>query len=263
MLHDILYIHDVDTTEMQEGYLYVVIPHLQEPHGLLKLYNSINQGSHFCLYLKKEIDNKVAFTNSLISFFFHSGYIKERGFPVVIIDKELSSTNLLNELRVAAKIQGYEQLVIKIINEDVSFFSLRSSIDINAAYKKKLFEPGHNTHFFVVELGNAVSANYMQQQFVNEEAVFAENEREQFLYKIEAKELYERLMISEQLLSAAKRELEHKDQFIRIIKSGSQATLLQQYYTNEYEVLPKWFKQFGHIVKVLIGKRSFRSLFKK
>jgi hypothetical protein len=36
---------------------------------------------------------------------------------------------------------------------------------------------------------------------------------------------------------------------------------LRQWYHNEYEVLPLWFKRLGHIIKVLMGKRSFRSLF--
>ncbi len=33
------------------------------------------------------------------------------------------------------------------------------------------------------------------------------------------------------------------------------------WYRNEYESLPLWYKRFGHIVKVLVGKRTFRSLF--
>jgi hypothetical protein len=33
------------------------------------------------------------------------------------------------------------------------------------------------------------------------------------------------------------------------------------WYHNEYEILPLWFKRLGHIVKVLMGKRSFKSLF--
>lgn len=33
------------------------------------------------------------------------------------------------------------------------------------------------------------------------------------------------------------------------------------WYHKEYEVLPLWYKQFGHLIKVIIGKRSLRSLF--
>ena len=36
---------------------------------------------------------------------------------------------------------------------------------------------------------------------------------------------------------------------------------LFKWYHNEYEILPLWYKRFGHILKVIMGKRSFRSLF--
>lgn len=36
---------------------------------------------------------------------------------------------------------------------------------------------------------------------------------------------------------------------------------IKQWYYEEYEILPLWFKRLGHIVKVLTGKRTFRSLF--
>ena len=36
---------------------------------------------------------------------------------------------------------------------------------------------------------------------------------------------------------------------------------LQKWYNNEYEVLPIWYKRLGHVIKVITGKRTFRSLF--
>jgi hypothetical protein len=36
---------------------------------------------------------------------------------------------------------------------------------------------------------------------------------------------------------------------------------LLNFYKNEYEILPVWYKRFGHILKVIMGKRTFRSLF--
>jgi hypothetical protein len=37
---------------------------------------------------------------------------------------------------------------------------------------------------------------------------------------------------------------------------------IKKFYHNEYEILPLWYKRFGHILKVIMGKRTFRSLFK-
>lgn len=33
------------------------------------------------------------------------------------------------------------------------------------------------------------------------------------------------------------------------------------WYNHEYESLPLWYKQLGHVIKVFMGKRTFRSLF--
>lgn len=37
---------------------------------------------------------------------------------------------------------------------------------------------------------------------------------------------------------------------------------IKRWYQLEYEVLPLWYKRVGHLIKVLKGKRSFKSLFK-
>jgi len=36
---------------------------------------------------------------------------------------------------------------------------------------------------------------------------------------------------------------------------------IKKFYYLEYEVLPLWYKRFGHIIKVIIGRRTFKSLF--
>ena len=36
---------------------------------------------------------------------------------------------------------------------------------------------------------------------------------------------------------------------------------IQEWYDKEYEVLPIWYKRTGHVLKVIMGKRSFASLF--
>jgi hypothetical protein len=44
------------------------------------------------------------------------------------------------------------------------------------------------------------------------------------------------------------------------LKSNRDAVV--DWYNKEYEVLPLWYKRFGHIIKVMKGKRSFKSLYK-
>ncbi|MGK2860467.1 MAG: hypothetical protein ACSLE0_00920 [Chitinophagaceae bacterium] len=58
------------------------------------------------------------------------------------------------------------------------------------------------------------------------------------------------------------RTLLYKD-FLSLSKSVQEKEYydLNKWYLREYEILPLWYKQFGHIIKVIMGKRSFRSLF--
>ncbi len=57
-------------------------------------------------------------------------------------------------------------------------------------------------------------------------------------------------------------ELANQQEYVQVLRSNHQAKEIQDYYTREYEVLPLWFKRLGHMVKVLMGKRTFRSLYR-
>ena len=49
----------------------------------------------------------------------------------------------------------------------------------------------------------------------------------------------------------------------QINQEHNRADEILAWYQREYEVLPIWYKKFGHIIKVLKGKRTLKSLFKK
>ncbi len=57
-------------------------------------------------------------------------------------------------------------------------------------------------------------------------------------------------------------ELNNQKKHNEILRSDHSTKELQLYYNREYEILPLWYKRFGHILKVLTGKRTFRSLFR-
>jgi hypothetical protein len=48
-----------------------------------------------------------------------------------------------------------------------------------------------------------------------------------------------------------------------IVAERDRANETLNWYKNEYEVLPMWYKRCGQVIKVLIGKRTFKSLFNK
>ncbi|MGC4035404.1 MAG: hypothetical protein QM764_05535 [Chitinophagaceae bacterium] len=49
----------------------------------------------------------------------------------------------------------------------------------------------------------------------------------------------------------------------QVLEEHKRANAILDWYKAEYEVLPSWYKKFGHLIKVAIGKRTFKSLFKK
>jgi hypothetical protein len=62
--------------------------------------------------------------------------------------------------------------------------------------------------------------------------------------------------------ASLEKELDHQLQYVDMLRSDHQAKELQDYYTHEYEVLPLWYRRFGQILKVITGKRTFKSLFR-
>ncbi|MEO5683251.1 MAG: hypothetical protein ABIQ88_11460 [Chitinophagaceae bacterium] len=72
----------------------------------------------------------------------------------------------------------------------------------------------------------------------------------------------ERIIFDEEIKNWEKRSLLYRD-FLALSKSVQEKEYYEvlNWYHKEYEALPLWYKRFGHIIKVMMGKRSFKSLF--
>lgn len=64
-------------------------------------------------------------------------------------------------------------------------------------------------------------------------------------------------------LRLTKIDLENQRTYLKIIKDQDEANKINNFYHTEYEILPLWYKRFGHLLKIITGKRTFRSLFDK
>ncbi|RTL59634.1 MAG: hypothetical protein EKK37_07690 [Sphingobacteriales bacterium] len=67
--------------------------------------------------------------------------------------------------------------------------------------------------------------------------------------EVSNKELIDEIEVARSFVEIAKNK--YKDDYLELFK----------FYQNEYESLPLWYKRFGHILKVAMGKRTLRSLF--
>jgi hypothetical protein len=66
-------------------------------------------------------------------------------------------------------------------------------------------------------------------------------------------------------LAKVNRQLKEEKQILNTLLDMSsqhnEVNYILNFYKNEYEILPLWFKRLGHIIKVFMGKRTFKSLF--
>ncbi len=54
-------------------------------------------------------------------------------------------------------------------------------------------------------------------------------------------------------------DLDNQKKYLAILRNEREMERIIEFYHREYEVLPLWYKRFGHLIKLLIGKRSIRS----
>lgn len=221
----------------------------------------------FCLFIDIENEITVKEADDIISFFFFPNYHGQFGNPQVFLN--CNNVELFDKSREVliqvAKTQGFEsikcdriQMNSKILNE---IFSSNDLEKIKNRYQSLLYSYDSLLEKMFIELHSLSDIILLDEAFKKEEEVLKKNNQPLYLIKQQNQELREKVLQTEEILKAAINEIEIKDAHIEILRAHSQATHLQNYYTNEYEILPLWYKRFGHLLKVISGKRSFRSLF--
>ena len=227
--------------------------------GISNAYQSMsnsNGAQLFCLYL--ELENGEALPAvDLISFFFLPGYYKEKEFPVMVTDGR--NIDALSSLLPAAEQQGFKGISIQAIPTASEVYSMEEAELLSTAYQAALKEAAAKNFFIDAAGWSAVTAADLLLEGLEE--FFKKENRNIFNLQQENRKLKSSFDEMELRISAADAEIRTLQSHVVTLQSGAQAKHLQQYYNNEYEVLPVWFKRLGHIVKVFQGKRNFKSLF--
>jgi hypothetical protein len=239
----------------------------------------------FCLLLSGEhefsnsdfaLENTI---NFLVSFSFHSNYIKTNcDNPIVLfeIDKtdENKYTSLIGE---AFKSHGYNGIEAIIIDNSNIFSSknerknIRYNLqkDINNLFTeyissiKKLNSSDSSFFFF---LSNPERLPEFLDTIQRAEAVLREDLPQTYYLLLENKSLATKkneLLSKIELLQEQLDSLNNYHLYYNLsdTRYKRQITELMNFYKNEYEILPLWYKRLGHTLKVIMGKRTFRSLF--
>jgi len=240
-------------------------------------------GKRFCLaldgqLLESDFDDKVNFfSESLGSIFFNSSYFTLNGHPVIIVlNARKKETNTLDLLRDIFKYLGYDNFYYCFINRfDQEIDSTNIDLDLHVFdgeegadhstgnwYLSFLEESkvSQKLIFFFPPHSNA--STDVHSELNNVEKEFRERNPRVFALLQEQTNFAKRFEQCEINIQGLRKDLESRDEYIANLNIP-ETTLkrVSDFYYHEYEILPLWYKRFGHLIKVFMGKRSFRSLF--
>ena len=205
----------------------------------------------FCLLIRSADTVTPEAAVNIVAFFFFTNYYKLQGIPVVLCNNSAA-------LEACAIRQGFEEIIQRW---QMPILAAGESERIRQCYNQFLQEPVGVAGQLYVNIAKQTDIETINEICRAEETRFAQANQAFYLVKQQNKQLLEQVWQLERISLAAQQEIVNQREHNKILRSASQATALQNYYNDEYEVLPLWYKRLGHIVKVLIGKRTFKSLF--
>ena len=211
----------------------------------------------------------------LVHSLFSTNYLFISQKPVLLLRKELSVSSaemLFQQLNVLLASQGFPGFVLWR-NDMIEQRSAESDQPVFVSPDTRLNNDWMQAHLFrdLSSLTGHFIFDFDQKQEALGKQQFLDDACKSFLAKhqVLANSLNDYLSLKK---NVARFSSEHKEMSERF--AGAEKTIavirtkykddyenLFKWYHNEYEILPLWYKRFGHVLKVLMGKRSFRSLF--
>lgn len=249
---------------------------------LYSLYRDLSGGKQnipFCLLLDNKehgqypVDEE-KLIDHVLSFSFHYHYLKTaRNLPFIIF-REVESA-LITSFAEKFRAQGYagiEYVCLDAANavscqDTHKKWVYNGSADDNssmaAEYERTLRSADAGVMLFESAAGQT---GLLIRQLMEVEDLLARDQplvysflRKSSLWEMRKKEMMDEISVLREKVDS----LNNYYSFYTQPESGYKKKIdeIAEFYNNEYEILPLWYKRFGHIIKVLSGKRSFRSLF--
>jgi hypothetical protein len=222
-----------------------------------KVATELPAHTSFCLFVQNTTTITPEAGGALTAFFFFVNYYKQGNTPVVLTDADAAhSTGILEQEAIG---QGFEKL--HVLLPQVLAYAANTAPLIQQHYSNMLQSAVPAVTALYITVASPVEMAAMDKILEAEESRFEQETPALYLLKQQNRQLRIQVQQWERVALAAQQEIINQKEHNHILRSTSQATALQNYYNNEYEVLPLWFKRLGHIVKVLTGKRRLGSLF--
>lgn len=207
--------------------------------------------------------------DNLLSLFYQPGFYIKNEAPVVFLSATGSQASFfMDSLEKACLDQGYKQLytirLVPIIGE------------AKVGSAPIAYEVSQDDLNYTVLIDNWINNCLKDHNQWPITLLISENQKHDLLESILQKQKTfmneKHFAVANVLYELIKKNEEYKFQlYLKSINEQNNLTFLEfqkqdlakilDFYKYEYEILPLWYKRFGHVIKVLIGKRTFKSLF--
>ena len=252
------------------------------------LYNAqvFKNTNRFCLALQEQVfgtenhDVENFLSESLGPLFFNSSYFTLNGHPLVIIlksakngDSGLPQKKVTDVLKAIFSYLGYDnfyycfvdrhkrEVVSTNLERRLSIYDQEAGIDhdVKNWYLNFLQKSKDSQELILFFPPDSNSLSIPNSELKNAEMEFRNENPQAFALLEENIRFAKRLEQCEISVQVLREDLASRNAYIGVPRNALK--MVSDFYHNEYEILPLWYKRFGHIIKVVIGKRTFRSLF--
>ncbi len=211
--------------------------------------------------------------NFLLQVFFHPKFLKQNGLPSVFVFQEGGYTEsvkkFMSDLASSFFSRGLDGLECIYFNAEDDYSNLQASIIYeyknNISFEEWYYKLLTQKYY----LGNHLSINQISNKSIVDIVKLKKKSEEKFKSSLPHQYQFSQKFILlktktpalEVKLRQNTEDLENQKKYLTVVKQQDEVIKINNFYHNEYEILPSWYKKIGHIIKVLQGKRSFRSLY--
>ncbi|MEJ8841054.1 hypothetical protein WG954_01590 [Lacibacter sp. H375] len=219
----------------------------------------------FCIYLKQtqETTHPESFNQAILCLT-HPYYLKEGSMYLLLAD----NSSLNTEIKDYMNAQGFDFRFLMTDENDLeNLWSIKHTAEIESLkpeYEKRILSQHFLNKWIIIEEAlNEKDLLKIVECLDNTEAHFKAKFPFLETIVITNRTLTQQNCLLEEENKYLTRELEHYKVFNQQLKDQDESEKILHFYHKEYEQLPLWYKRFGHVIKIIMGKRKLSSLYKK
>ncbi len=214
----------------------------------------------------------------------HPGYLKYDNHILlgIISDQAIEENGFFNTMRHELKKQGFGPVAFIEIHKDrqsyskeIAYAFYEENLDENEFYKWYINKATARDSLLNIFTNSTEEAFIDRILFLKQKTELHLATKEPILFNLiirlhkKTGEAYQYQQLSEALGEDLSSNKMYLDYLLSNFKEGddedgielSKLMQIKKFYHQQYEVLPLWYKRFGHIIKVLTGRRTLKSLF--